>query len=201
VHRDSRPKYERTIARSPNTIEETNALAIAEDFNYTSIFGLQGFTTRDHNDTWAYTWANFIDTQVIDYYNYRFEALKGRVLAKPEGIRYHYQANVSTWDQVHVVYDDAIQVLSRNGSVLWQNSHYVTSLMKFAYRNASGYQRIAAEEINFSLSKSYVVEMTLEYDEMWGPLAGFVVGNYQIVVVDQDFAPFLCCVESWQGFH
>jgi hypothetical protein len=136
---------------------------------------------------------------VIDYYTCRFETLKGRILEKPESITFHYEANASTWDQVRVVYDDALQVVSGNGSVLWKNSHHITSLMKFAYRNASGYQRIAPEEINFSLPKSYVVEMTLIYDEMWGPLSGFVVGNYQIIIVDQDLTPFLCCVQSSQG--
>ena len=63
----------RTIIRNTSNVEEADALAIVEDFNYTDVFGLQGLTTRGHNDTWAYTWANFIDTHVIDYYNYRFE--------------------------------------------------------------------------------------------------------------------------------
>ena len=211
MHRDTRPKYERTIVRNTRDVEEANALTIAENSNYTEIFNLQRFTTWNHNETWAYTWANFIDTQVIEYYDDRFENLKGRIIGKPEGIRLHYEANVYTWDQIRVVYvpapeganiyDDAIQILSLNGSVLFENAQYTGPRwgMKFACRNDSEYQRVTAEEISFSLSKSYVIEMTLDYDEIWGPLAGFFVGVYQIIIVDQDFLPFLFCVQSSQG--
>ena len=211
MHRDTRIKYERTIVRNTSNIEEANALTIAENSNYTEIFNLQRFTTWNHDETWAYTWANFIDTQVIKYYDDRFENLKGRIIGKPEGIKFRYEANVFTWDQIRVVYvpppegasiyDDAIQVLSLNGSVLFGNAQYTGPRwgMKFAYWNDSECQRITAEEIDFSLSKSYVIEMTLNYDEVWGPLAGFLVGVYQIIIVDQDFSPFLFCVQSSQG--
>lgn len=199
--------YERTNIRNTSNVEEANALTIAENSNYSDIFNLQRLTTWDHNETWAYTWANFIDTKVIEYYDDRFENLKG----KAGGIKFHYQANVSTWDQIHVlyvpapkganIYDDAIQVLSPNGSVLFENARYTGPRwgMLFAYWNDSEYQETVAEEIDFSLSKSYVIEMTLRYDEMWGPLAGFIARVYQIIIVDQNFVPFLYCVQSMQG--
>jgi len=199
-------KYEKAILRNTSNVEEANALTIAENSNYSDIFNLQRFTAWDHNETWAYTWANFIDTKVIEYYDDRFENLKG----KAGGIKFHYQANVSTWDQIHVlyvpapkganIYDDAIQVLSPNGSVLFENARYTGPRwgMLFAYRNDSEYQEIVAEEIDFSLSKSYVIEMTLTYNEIWGPLAAFYVKVYHIVIVDQNFVPFLYCVQSDQ---
>lgn len=199
--------YERTIIRNTSNVQEANVLTIAENSNYSDIFNLERFTTWNHNETWAYTWANFADTQVIEYYDDRFENLKG----KAGGIRFHYQANVSTWDQIHVlyvpapkganIYDDAIQVLSLNGSVLFENAQYTGPRwgMRFAYRNDSEYLKIVAEEINFSLPESYIIEMTLEYDEIWGPLAAFFVRVYQIIIVDQDFVPFLFCTQSSQG--
>ena len=205
VHRGTRPKYERSIVRNTSNVEEANALTIAENSNYSEIFNLQRFTTWNHDETWAYTWANFIDTQVIEYYDNRFENLK------PEGIKFHYEANVFTWDHIRVIYvpapegetnldADAIQVLSLNGSVLFENAQYTGPRwgMLFAYRNDSEYQKIMAEEINFSISKSYVIEMTLDYDEIWGPLAAFFVKVYQIIIVDQDFVPFLFCIQSDQ---
>jgi hypothetical protein len=158
----------------------------------------------NHNETWAYTWANFIDTQVIEYYDDRFENLKGEA----GGIKFRYEANVFTWDQIRVVYvpapegaskyNDAIQILSPNGSVLFENAQYTGPRwgMEFAYGNGSEYQRIPAEEINFSLSKSHVIEMTLDYDEYWGPLAAFSVSVYQIIIVDQYFVPLLFSVQS-----
>lgn len=209
----SRPSgaYERTIIRNTANIEEANALAIAETSNYSDIFNLERFTAWNHNETWAYTWANFIDTQVIDYYDDRFENLKGKLgEIKPEGIKFHYEANVSTWDQIRVVYvpapqganiyDDAIQILGLNGSVLFENAKYTGPRwgMQFAHRNGSAYQRIVAEEIDFSLSKSYVIETILTYKEIWGPLAAFSVRVYQIIIVDQNLVPSLYCVQSRQ---
>lgn len=200
-------EYEKAIVRNTINVEEANALTITENSNYSDIFNLQRFKAWDHNETWEYTWANFIDTKVIEYYDDRYENLRG----KPRGIKFHYQANVSTWDQIRVlyvpapkganIYADAIQVLSPNGSVLFENAQYTGRIwgMRFAYRNDSEYQEIVAEEIDFSLSKSYVIEMTLSYDETWGPLAAFIVWVYQIIIVDQDFVPFLYCVQSVQG--
>jgi hypothetical protein len=199
-----RPKYEKTIVRNTSNLQEANALAIAENSNYSNIFSLQRFSTMNHNETWAYTWANFIDTQVIEYYDDRFENLKGEA----GGIKFRYEASVFTWDQIRVVYvpapegasmyDDAIRILNLNGSVLLENAQYTGPRwgMEFAYGNGSEYQRIPAEEINFSLSKSYVIEMTLDYNEYWGPLAAFSVSVYQIIIVDQYFVPLLFCVQS-----
>jgi len=197
--------YEKAIVRNTDNIEEANALIIAENSNYSDIFNLQRFTLGNHNETWPYTWANFIDNQVVEYYGYRFENLKG----KPRIIEFNYTANVSTWDQIQVVYvpapngetnldADAIQVLSINGSVLFENAQYTGAGwgMLFAYRNDSEYQRLKAEEINFSLSKGYVIEMTLVYVETWAPLAAFVSKVYQIIILDQNFVPFLLCVQS-----
>lgn len=202
THPDSRFKYEyeKTIVRNTSNIEEANALTVAEDFNYTHIFDSQRFITSSHNDPLASTWANFIDTQVIEYCDNRYESLKGKLEGRrPEGIRFQYEANVFTWNQTRVVYvpppEGAIQVLSQNGSVLFQNAKY-TAPTEFAYRNDSEYQRITAEEINFSLSKSYVVEMKLLYDEAYGPLASFASKVYQIIIVDQDLIPFLFCIQS-----
>ena len=201
IHRDTRPIYEKTIIRNTSNVEETNALTIAETSNYSNILDLQRFTTWNHNETWPYTWAKFIDTPVIEYYDARFENLKG----KPLDIEFHYGANVFAWDQIRVVYapapqgasihDDAIQILSPNGSVLFDYT-IPTWGMRFAYRNVSEYQEIKAGEINFSLSKSYVILMTLNYKERWGPLSAFSSRVYQIVIVDQDFVPCLFCVQS-----
>jgi len=200
-------KYEKVIIRNISNIDEAYALTVAENSNYSDIFDLQRFTTGNPNETWPYIWANFIDTQVIEYYDDRFENLKG----KPRSIKFRYEANVFAWDQIRVVYvpapeggniyDDAIQVLSLNGSVLFENAQYTGPKwgMVFAYRNDSEYQKIMAEEINFSLSKSYVIEMTLTYDEVYGPLAAFIADVYQIIIIDQDFAPFLFCVQHMQA--
>lgn len=197
--------YEKSIVRNTDNAEEENALSAAENSNYTDIFNLNKFTgSWDPNDTWPYTWANFIDAEVIEYYDDRFENLKGA----PEDTEFRYEADVYTWNQVRMVYvpppengsryDDSIRFVSLNGSLLFRNSDYTGPAwgMRFAYRNDSVYRRIQAGEIDFCFSKSYVVEMKLEYSEVWGPLAAFHADVYQIIIVDQDFVPLLLCVQS-----
>lgn len=207
VKLENNVKYEKSIVRNTSNLDEQNALTIAENSNYSDIFKLRRFVIGGSpNETWPYTWANFIDTQVIEYYDDRFENLKGI----PESIEFRYAANVSTWNQIRVTYvpapeggnihDDAIQVLSPDGSVLFENAKYTgpTWGMIFAYRNDSKYQKILAEEIDLSLSKSHVIEMTLIYNEIWAPIAAFYAKVYQIVIVNQDFVPLLFCVQSRQ---
>ena len=135
---------------------------------------LKGYSNS--SDYSQYTWANFIDAEVINYYDVRFESLKG----KPKDMEFSYEANIYAWNQIRVVYvpapengsldADSIRVLSLNGTVLFENADYTGPGwgMRFAYRNDSGYREIQAGEINFSFSKSYVVEMKLLYSETYG---------------------------------
>ncbi len=94
--------YGKSIIRNTSNAEEANALTIAENINYSDIFDSQRFTTSKFSEKWPYAWANFIDAQVIEYYNYRFENLKVGPMSvmKPRSINFHYEANVFTREQV-----------------------------------------------------------------------------------------------------
>lgn len=188
----------RAIVRNTDNAEEENALSAAENANYTDIFKVERFIGYTNSSDYSrYTWANFIDAEVINYYDNRFESLKG----KPEYMQFSYEANVYAWNQIDVVYvpePDSIRVLSLNGTVLFENANYTIpgSGMRFAYRNDTGYQEIQAGEINFSFSKSYVAEMKLGYSETYGSLAAFWSDVYQIIIMDEHFEPLLLCVQS-----
>jgi len=199
--------YEKAIVRNTDNAEEKNALLAAENTNYTGIFNLDRFTKSENShDAWPYTWANLIDTGVIEYYDDRYENLKGT----PRDIGFHYEANVYSWNQIRMVYvpppengsiyNDSLSIISLNGSLLLQNAKYTGPAwgMRFAYGNNSGYREIQADEIDFSFSESYVVEMKLRYSEVYGPLAAFYSDVYQIIIVNQDFMPILLCVQSEQ---
>jgi len=208
THRNGGYVYEREIVRKPANLQEAFALAVAEYSNYSDIFSKLGLTPTSSHDPMAYVWANFIDAEVIQYYNDRFDNFTEKVGNKPKEIEFNYEARVFTWDQIRVVYvlapegtssyNSKIQVQSSNGSVLLENApyHYPALGMEFAKWNGHEHYRINANEINFSLSKSYVVEMSLEYSETWGPLAAFFVDAYQIIVVDENFVPLLLCVQA-----
>ncbi len=195
---NSTGSYVKSIVRNTDNAEEENALSTAENANYTDTFKVERFEGYTNSSDYSqYTWANFIDAEVINYYDVRFESLKG----KPKDMQFSYEANVYAWNQIGVVYvpdADSIRVLSLNGTVLFENANY-TGLswgMRFAYRNDSGYREIQAGEINFSFSKSYVVEMKLLYSETYGSLAAFWSDVYEIIIVDERLEPLLLCVQS-----
>lgn len=211
VHRYGAYVYERRIIRKPANLQEAMALTVAEYSNYSDIFGKPRLTPISPHDPMSYTWANFIDADVIQYYSDRFDNFTDRAWDKPKEIRFQYEANVFTWDEIRVVYvaapegtssfNSKIQVESSNGSVLLENAphHGPAWGMEFAQWNGSDHHWISASEIEFSLSKSYVVEMEFEYRETWGPLAAFIVDAYQLIIIDETFVPTLLCIQSSQG--
>ncbi len=193
--------YEKSIIINTNNTEEENALSVAENTNYTSIFKVERFYSVGGGSGYINeTWANFIDTEVINYYNERFESLKGQ----PRNMTFSYEANVYTWNQISVVYasnNHPVQILSSNGTVLLENADYTGVIfgMRFFCRNASGYQEIQTSQINFSFPISYVVEMKLKYYENYGWLTSFSSDVYQIIIVDEHFEPLFLCFSARNG--
>jgi hypothetical protein len=168
------------IIRSANTMEEKRALAAVEDLNATEAFNMPPFTWN------GYAYANFIDSEVINYYNSSYESAR-------ETVQFSYSANVYTWNQTHAVYDKvsgSASVSSSNGTI------WFPSAGRYAYLNSSRYQEIKVDKIDFSFSNCYVVEMNLGYSQFLGPTAGFSCNVYQIVIVNEDFKPILLCTQS-----
>ena len=139
----------------------------------------------------------FIDADAIQYYNDRFDNFTEKAWDKPKSIRFSYEAKVFSWDQIHVVGDSGIQVQSLNGSVLIEYAPSVLGPVELAQWNGSDYKLIDASDINFSLPTSYVIEMTLENEEYFGPLAASMVHAHQLVIIDEHFVPVLLCISSW----
>jgi hypothetical protein len=194
-------KYERNITRNFNNQEEERALTTAESINYLAIVSLGRFDGSSdpeaylHRGTYlSYTYANFIDSEVINYYETRYSNLQGK--GYPKHIELNYEANVTkrsefriynspapenvTWHNVTIV------ISNPDGSVKLKVSGY----MKFFYRNQSSYQMIEWE-YDFNYSDCYVVEMKLEYSEIYASVAGYWSDVYQIVVLDKNFEPVL----------
>ena len=164
-------KYERKIARNIDNQEEERALLTAESINYSDISSLERFDGSSdpeaylHPGTYlAYTGANFIDSEVINYYETRYDNLRGKYDPKyPKQIELTYEANATkrtefriynspapegvTWHNITIV------MSATNGSVSFNSG-----LMQFFYRNQSIYQMVEWE-YDFNVSDCYVVEM------------------------------------------
>ena len=196
-------KYEKSIIKNTQGADEERALSAAENANYTDIFQIERFDgSTDPNDylhpgTYLmYTFAHVIDTEVLGYYDARFEGLKG----KPEDMEFSYEANVHAYEQMQIVYEpsNSIKALSPNGTTLFRNAEFTgpSRGMRFALAGDSGYTEIQPEELGLNFSNCFLVEMKLAYSETYAPTAAFFSDVYQIVIVDKRFSPVLLCVQS-----
>ncbi len=154
--------FKKSIARDVDTAEKQNALSTAENVNYIEVFNISRFSEwmgkgndyglgspSDYNSSGtypAYVYADFIDATVINYYDTRFEDLKGKIMY----LDFNYNATISPEDKIHAVYVPAaenesrytaeIRFLSSNGSILNANREFV----RCAYDNSSGIHEIQA---------------------------------------------------------
>ena len=208
LHPQISQKYEKNISRNVDNQEQERVLAAAETINYSAICSLERFDGSSdpevylHPSTYlAYTGANFIDSEVINYYETRYDNLQGKAGPKyPKGIEMTYEASVTSYSDFRIYNSPApegatwhnitIVMSAPNGSVVFNSGN-----IQFFYRNQSGYQ-MTEWEYDFNFSDCYVVEMKLVYSEYYAPLAAFFSDVYQIVVLDRNFVPVLVGVES-----
>jgi hypothetical protein len=199
-------KYERKIVRNFENQEEERALIVAESIDYSSIVSSERFSGSSdpeaylHPGTYlTYTYANFIDSEVINYYEARYGNLQGK--GDPKQIELTYEANATKRSEFRIFNSPSPE------GVTWHNTTIVISQldgsfylrssgqMKIFYRNQSSFQ-MTEWGYDFNFSDCYVVEMKLVYSEIYAPLAAFWSDVYQIVVLDQNFVPVLLGVES-----
>ncbi len=199
-------KYERSINRNFNCQEEEQAISVAESVNYSDVISLNRFDGPSdiesylHPGTYlSYTYANFIDSEVIKYYDARFSNLQGK--GSPKRIELTYEANVTKQPEFRIFNSPAPE------GVTWHNTTIViiapddsvrrlsSGNMKFFYQNLSSYQMVEWG-YDFNFSDCYVVEMKLVYSEVYAPVAAFWSDVYQILVLDRNFMPVLLGLES-----
>jgi hypothetical protein len=193
------------VNRNFDTTDEEHALTIAEiGLDYSAIIrsvAMPGKSERFngssdpeayiHPGTYlAYTWANSIDLEVIDYYQNRYDYQQDQ--KAPKGVTFTYNAKVTYLEQLHI--SNITQFVQSTGTSLmedgtWQNQIFtrkdisivfygsddsspLTTVRPFEYmfcKNQSGYYALPSEfDLNFS--NCYLVEMELEYDEYYAPL-------------------------------
>jgi hypothetical protein len=155
-------------------------LQSAEDFDYPNVSNM----TLQRGE-----YANFIDTDVVNYYSRWTEYLQ-------EGITLDYQANSNAWSQVEVTLtSNSIQVtsLTKTSAFIVKNGWAVTATV--AYLNGSQYQSVK-DTVNLDLPFCYVVRMDLMASEVLGPTNGFWNTIDQIVILNDSFVPVAFGIQS-----
>ena len=174
--------------------EEDKALTAAENANYSGIFGKERYWNG-----WGYTFASFIDSEVLRHFEDRYDSLQGS--GNPKRIELAYVANVTVWSQIRVVNTvptenssiRSLTVSTLNGSVLLTAPNWDMSI---AYKKGTMWQLLNGTQFSLEFVDCYLVDMEFRYSEVYDHLDAFFSKVNQIVVVDQDFEPILLCLRS-----
>jgi hypothetical protein len=210
-------QYTPYVNRAVNGPSEEQALLMAESIDYTTIISLERFHGSSevdayihHGTSLSYTWANFIDSEVIDYYQNRYNYQQKQI--RPRSVSFTYNANVTYLEQLHIFnITQPVQYTDhghpgdpdypRKGVIAWYNitktfygSDKTTPLKttdvwwNTFYKNQTTFYKMPPE-FNLTFNNCYLVEMNFAYDETYSRLAAFSVNIHQIVILDQNFEP------------
>ena len=203
--------YNKSIVRNADTLEEENALLTAENINYADIFDFERFTVLGNVsaiDFPGHTFANFIDAEVVNFYDGLFENLKP---GEHTSVTFNYSAEVFPMDEIQVVYDPypenteynvdtaRVRISSSNGEVLDEYG----ALTRYAYGDSSGIHEVQANATDFEFSNCYAVKMNFYYWEFgkgdnggigFAPFAFSEV--HQTVIIDENLTPLFICVKE-----
>ena len=203
------------VNRAVKGPSEEQALMAAETIDYAAITSLERFYgTSEANayrrsGTYIYTWANFIDSEVIDYYQNRYDYQQKQ--KDPKGITFTYNANVTYLEQLRIfnitqpeqnTYYGLPETIDYPRTITWNNITTVfygsdeTIPLKTTgrmsentfYKNQTTFCEMPPE-FDLTFNNCYLVEMDLTYEEYYAPIAAFFVNTQQIVVLDQNFEP------------
>jgi hypothetical protein len=200
-------KYEIHINRNVEGQTEEYVLAAAESINYTEATKLERFNGPTdpedylHPKTYlAYTFANYIDSEALSYYQARYDGLQGK--GKPGRIEYTYDANVSEYQSFRIYNSPApAGVAWHNTTIVLVGSSSNDSIVSKCgavpvyVANQTGYT-LTDWDYDYNFTDCYVVRMDLEYNEVYAPTAAFFATVNQIVVMDKSHTPLLIGVSA-----
>jgi hypothetical protein len=189
----------KSITRVTHSSAEENALQAAEHINFTRIFNIPRGIPANLNDYGNQYVAEYIDADVVNYYEGKFEYMK----ETPYGVYLNYTSNVSVWDGVQVVYvppPENESIISAMVLIRSSNDTVLNEIRggngRYAYESDSGVQEIQETTIDFSFLNCFVVEMELGYGEIHGVLGAYGFNIYQTVIMDENFNPLFIRLSS-----
>jgi len=188
--------YSMDVERYFDTEDEERAIEVAQNLNYTNYTILQ---------RWEDSWANYIDSEVIDHYNTSYyEDMENE---READVTFRYYA----WSEYYLEMDLRLKrdhhglVVRVNGDDPFSNHdgkdiyYYMDyeemflghmengswSVDKYSSYGGGAYRNDVDLYLHFN--NSYFVKMYLSYDDIWGSLAARYVETFQFVVLDSEF--------------
>jgi len=188
--------YSRDIERYYDTEDEGKAIETAEYLNYTNYTSLP---------RWEDSWANYIDSDVIEHYNSSYQ--RDMENEREADVTFKYYAWAEFFPQMDLrLKKDRFELVVRvNGDDPFndreaRNIYYYLdyeemflghmengswSVDKYSSYGGGAYRNDVDLYLHFN--NSYFVKMYLSYDDIWGSLAARYVETFQFVVLDSEF--------------
>lgn len=191
---------ELSIVRNFNTPDEERALTATESVDYATITGNGRFDMHGSEDyknpgTYiSYPYVNFIDKEVLKYYQERYNYQLKQT--SPKGVTLNYMANVTQLTHVHITNDAGTLVFYDPDKLIsWTPTNFRwSSDIRVYYKSQTEYQKLRSDDVDLTFSNCYVIEMKCQYSEYYAPLAAFWADSQQIVILDQNLTPILICI-------
>ena len=190
-------EYEVDIRRDTDNPEEREVLSTVEELDltaYTNASRYGWYHSEDEisrDNIKAYAWANFLDKESMDYYEWKIEALRDDWVDVKASLRYRAECRRT----------DQIQVLAyyMNGS-----DHDLFRLRSSDEEyNLNGYYGYIegvtcdGEDTYHNFTPSYIVVQHFSYREYYAPLAAFGVNIEQIALLDEDMNLLAIVIDSF----
>ena len=187
--------------------DEERVLTAAESVDYVAITNKSRFATSTYDEIYGYpqTFANFVDKEVLDYYQTRYNYQQKQT--SPKNVSIDYVTNVIKLDNVHILTETQashipnIPYTAISFYDLDSSTHLAIDPMpantytdvfckeQSGYKVLTGYT-VLQSACDSTFSNCYVVEMKFDYHENNGRLLpGFSSRVHQIVVLDQNLVP------------
>lgn len=192
-------EYEVDIQRSTDSAEEKEALQTVEGLDledYINDTRYNGWSTdydEPPDDISAYVYANFLDKETLDYYQWKVDELRDNWADVRVTLRYKAECTMVTNSQVMVYCSDM------GNNVFFT---LISDDATFRLSGRAGYienMTHDAKEYQYNITPSYIVVQDFYYSETYAPLAAFMVYIDQITLLDEDMNVLAIVINSNKG--
>ena len=188
--------YYRDIDRNTDNAKEAKALEAAENFNYGEVFNIERFENGE------FTYANFVDSQVIEYYDHEFEEMEES--EAEHDIEFIYKADVYNISELKINYDYIpdyfeyqLKIYDKSEKIFTIKGEILPKII--AVFNDSNYSLMDInQDLELEFSDVYLVYQDFKYSDFWGPKAGRATLIEQIVVLNREYQPIFIFIDSGQ---
>lgn len=186
--------YNRDIEKNIDNEEEAKALEIAENYNYSEVFNIERFENGD------FTYANFVDSQVIEYYNKKYEIMEDQ--EAEHDIEFIYQADVYNISELQIIYDHIpdyeeyeLEIYDESNRILKIKGEILPRIIT-VFNDTNYTLKDINKDFQIEFSEVYLVYQDFEYSDFWGPKAGRATLIVQIVVLNKEYQPLFILIDS-----